>query len=79
MTQIYHAQAAYHGQTKHWARNLDELKLTGPVGLPPHQVELKATPDGFVLAVTFTPAGGKPQTWTIRQDSRLLREDKPPK
>jgi Carbohydrate family 9 binding domain-like len=77
--QIYHAQAAYRGQTKHWAASLDELKLPEPVGLPPHQVELNATADGFVVAVTFTPAGGKPQTWTIRQDSRLLREDKPPK
>ena len=78
LMQIYHAQADYHGRTKRWAASLDELKLAEPVGLPPHQVELKATADGFVAAVTFTPAGSTTQTWTIRQDSRLRQEEKPP-
>jgi hypothetical protein len=75
LMQIYRAQAAYHGRTKHWAASLDELKLPEPIGMPPHQVEWSATADGFVATVTFTPAGGRPQTWTIRQDSRILRED----
>ncbi len=78
LMQIYHAQGDYHGRTKHWATSLDELKLPEPAGWPPHQVEMNATADGFVAAVTFSPAGGTPETWTIRQDSRLRREDKPP-
>ena len=28
-------------------------------------------PAGFEAAITFTPPGGQPETWTIRQDSRI--------
>jgi hypothetical protein len=77
LMQIYQAQAAFHRRTKRWAASLDELKLPEPVGLPQHQISMDATVDGFVATATFTPSGGKPQSWTIQQDSRIRRADRP--
>jgi hypothetical protein len=79
LMQIYQAQAAFHERTKHWAANLDELALRDAAGLPPHQLALRATNDGYVATITFTPPDGNPQTWTIRQDSRIQRESVPPR
>jgi hypothetical protein len=79
LMQIYHAQAAYHERTRRWAGRLDELALPEWEGMSPRPVNLRATDDGFVAAITFTPMGGARQTWTVRQDSRIRREDEPPR
>ena len=28
---------------------------------------------GYEVAITFSPLGGKPETWTIQQDSRIQK------
>jgi hypothetical protein len=75
LMQIYHAQVAFEKLSHRWAASLDELKLPDVAGLPPHRSELHATADGYVATMTFTPPGGKPETWTVRQDSRIRREE----
>ena len=67
--QIYQAQRAFRDKNKKWAAKVDELALPEEAGLPQHTMDLRATSDGYEASITFTPAGGKPQTWTIRQDS----------
>ena len=37
--------------------------------LPQHTTSLRLTPDGYEAAITFNSPGGKPESWTIRQDS----------
>jgi hypothetical protein len=71
LMQIYRAQRAFHDKTKRWAAKLDDLMLPQSAGLPQHSASLRLTPDGYEAAIRFTPPGGKPQTWTIRQDSRI--------
>jgi hypothetical protein len=71
LMQVYSAQRSFHDRTKRWAAKLDELGLLDPAGLPPHTASLRLTREGYEAAITFTPPGGKPQTWTIRQDSRI--------
>jgi predicted metalloprotease with PDZ domain len=77
LMQVYHAQTAFHKQTKRWATSLDELKLPEPLGVPSHRVELRTTPDGYVAALTLTSPGGPPQIWTVQQDSRIRQEPPP--
>jgi Carbohydrate family 9 binding domain-like len=77
LMQVYHAQFAFHQRTKHWAETLDELKLPKPVGIPPHQVKLNTTPDGYIATLTLTAPGGPPRTWTVQQDSRIRQEPPP--
>jgi hypothetical protein len=71
LMQIYHAQAAFHGKNKRWAAKLEELELPDLIGMPAHTTSLEATPDGYEAAITFTPAGGKSETLSIHQDSRI--------
>jgi hypothetical protein len=77
LMQVYHAQAAYRKAAKRWATSLDELKLPAAAEAAPQPLTLRATPDAFVAAMTFTPPGGAPQTWTVEQDSRIRREAPP--
>ena len=69
--QIYHAQRTFHEKNKRWAAKLEDLMLPDSAGLPQHTTSLRPTADGYEAAITFTPPGGMPQTWTIRQDSRI--------
>jgi predicted metalloprotease with PDZ domain len=73
LMQIYHAQADYMKRANRWAASLDELKLPDATGMPPHRAALETTADGYVATITVMPAGGEPQTWTVRQDSALRR------
>jgi predicted metalloprotease with PDZ domain len=77
LMQIYNAQTAFHKRTKRWATTLDELKLPDLAGMPAHQISLRPSADGYLASITFTPAGGKGQTWTIQHDSRIRRADQP--
>jgi hypothetical protein len=74
LMQVYYAQKAFHETSKRWAASLVELKLLAAAVLPDHNVSLRLTPEGYEASITFTPPGGKPQTWFIRQDSRIWRE-----
>jgi hypothetical protein len=71
LMQIYRAEAAFHGENNRWAAKLEELELPDVTVLPEHTTIFRPNSDGYEAAITFTPAGGKPQTWTIRQDSRI--------
>ena len=71
LMQIYQAQRAFRDKNKKWAEKVEDLALPEVSGLPTHTTDLRATSDGYEASITFTPAGGKPQTWTIRQDSRI--------
>jgi hypothetical protein len=70
---IYHAHRAFHEKNKRWAAKIEDLTLPDSAGLPQHTTSLRPTADGFEAAITFTPAGGTQQTWSIRQDSRISR------
>ncbi len=71
LMQIYYAQKPFHDKNKRWATKIEELMLPDSSGLPQHTTTLRPTADGYEAAITFTPAGGTPKTWTIRQDSRI--------
>ncbi|WP_156512782.1 sugar-binding protein [Planctomyces sp. SH-PL62] len=72
LMQVYHAQGAYRRNNGRYADRLDPLDLpAAPAGVP--DVALAGTPEGYEAAITFTPEGGAPQTWTVRQDSRIAR------
>ncbi len=43
--QIYHAQKTYFEKNKHWAANIDDLKLADMPGLPEHTTSLKLVPE----------------------------------
>ena len=73
---IYHAQKAYHRAHQAWATKLEDLGLARPPALPGvGPVELHATAGGFEAELTQTFGSGvPPQTWTVRQDSRLAKK-----
>jgi hypothetical protein len=71
LMQVYSAQRTFHDKNRRWAAKLEELGLPDPAGLPRHTSSLRLTRDGYEAAIAFTPPGGKAQTWTIRQDSRI--------
>ncbi len=71
LMQIYLAQKAFFGKTVHWATTLDELKMPAARTLPEHTTTIELLPDGYEAAITFARPGSKPETWTIRQDSRI--------
>ncbi len=74
LIEVYHAQKKYHDKAKRWADKVSELDLPAcPTGSPELPITLRSTPEGYEAAITFTPDGGSPQTWTVRQDSRLVR------
>jgi predicted metalloprotease with PDZ domain len=71
LMQIYHAERAYFTQNKRWTASLVDLKLADFSGLPEHTTRLQLTPEGFEAAISVSRPGGKPETWTVHQDSRL--------
>ncbi len=68
LMEIYRAQRAYHEKHNRWAESLTDLGLAA---MPEYPVTFKPSPGGYEAAVIFTPAGGKAEIWTIRQDSRI--------
>jgi len=74
LMQVYYAQKAFHETNKRWAASLDDLKLPAAHGLPDHTPSLRPTQEGYEASIKFAPPGGKRQTWTIRQDSRIRHE-----
>jgi Carbohydrate family 9 binding domain-like len=68
---VYYAQKDFFKQNNRWAVTLDDLKLPNVPGLPEHTTKLTPVPEGYEAAITFRPPGGKPETWTIQQDSRI--------
>ncbi|WP_165251298.1 M61 family metallopeptidase [Paludisphaera soli] len=73
LMQVYHAQNAYKRNNGAWSDRLDPLDLpASPAGVP--AATLTRTDDGYEAAIAFTPEDGEPQTWTVRQDSRLRRK-----
>jgi hypothetical protein len=79
LMKIYHAQRAYQKANKSWAATLEDLGLAGdppPIGL--EAPTLRPTAEGFEAEITLRPREGHPrQTWTVRQDSRLVRKTQP--
>lgn len=73
LMKIYYAQKAFREKNHRWAASLDELKLADFVRLLKDNPSLRLTSDGYEAAITSAPPGAKPQTWTIRQDSRIVR------
>lgn len=74
LIEVYHAQKRFHDKYKRWADRISALDLPAwPAGSPEPAITIRATPDGFEAAITFTPEGGTRQTWIIRQDSRIVR------
>jgi predicted metalloprotease with PDZ domain len=71
LMQVYYAQRDFFKQNKRWAATLEDLKLADAPGLPEHTTNLTLVPAGFVAAITFSSSGGKPETWTVAQDSRI--------
>jgi hypothetical protein len=74
LMQVYYAQKAFHDKTNRWAASLEELNLPAAPALPKHAASVRPTADGYEASITFTPRGGKPQTWKVRQDSQISRE-----
>ena len=79
LIQIYTAQHQFNGKNKKWATTEKELNLPEPASpLPNHTLDLKSVGKGFEAAITFK-SDGKPRTLTIREDSRLLDSNLPPR
>jgi hypothetical protein len=76
LIQIYHAQRSFHDKNKRWADRIQALDLPPvPAGFPEHEETIRPTPEGFEVAIIFSPDGTGKQTWTIRQDSRLVKKE----
>jgi hypothetical protein len=73
---IYEAQKAYQSKHKAWAPSLAaldlaDLRLPGGTESP----SLRLDDRGFEASIPGLDAGGKPVTWTVRQDSRIARRE----
>jgi len=73
LMQIYYAQKAFFEKNKHWTGSLGDLKLPDAPGLQQHTTRLQLTPEGYEAAISVSPPAGRPATWTIRQDSRIVQ------
>jgi hypothetical protein len=71
LMRVYHAQKAYFDQNKRWAATLRELELADSPATANYTTTLSLSPGGYLAAITFNLAGGKPMTMTIGQDSRI--------
>jgi Carbohydrate family 9 binding domain-like len=79
LMQVYRAQKAFFAKHDRWATTLDELKLVNAPGLPEDTTKLTVVPGGYEAAITFSSPNGKPEIWTIREDSRIqLRQANSP-
>jgi predicted metalloprotease with PDZ domain len=73
LMQIYHAQKQFFQQHSRWTASLDDLKLPDMPGLPRQTTRLQLTPEGYEAVITSSPTGGKSESWSIQQDSRIQR------
>jgi hypothetical protein len=76
LMEIYQAQKAHRQANKTWAASLEALGQANEPPPPGARVPtLRMTPEGFEAELKLVPLGVRPgQTWTVRQDSRLVRE-----
>lgn len=74
---IYYGQRDFLVQNKRWAKSLEELGLdyTGNTGLAGDPV-IEITSDGYLAHIIATLPGGKTQKMSIRQDARVIVDDK---
>jgi hypothetical protein len=70
---VYHAQKDYQKKHGRWAETADVLGLDAAGGSSVQTLRIRPTPDGFEAAITVQNAGGRAETWSIRQDSRFVR------
>lgn len=74
---VYYAQREYQGKNKKPAASIQELGMTldlpATIDGPPR---ITLTPDGWLASVSLKPPGSEPETWTIRQDSRIGRAER---
>ncbi len=79
LMRIYNSEKNYQKAHKKWASTLKDLGLAGaPLSLGLGAPILRETPDGFEAEITLPALGDHPQeTWTVRQDSRLLKKPGP--
>ena len=69
LMRIYHAQKAYHAKTGKWAETLAELGLAHD-----GDAAIRLIDKGYQAELTLKAKDGRPaQTWTVREDSRLLK------
>jgi Carbohydrate family 9 binding domain-like len=74
LMKIYHAQRDYSKRHKTWATTLEALGLSYDPKLPDTEETLRGTPEGYEVEIIRSSRDGTPpETWSIRQDSRLIR------
>jgi predicted metalloprotease with PDZ domain len=71
LMQIYQAEKMFFEKNDRWTGSITDLKLADLPGLPEHTTRLELTREGFEAAISTRRRGKRPETWTIRQDSRL--------
>ncbi len=69
LMRIYYAQKAYFQKNRRWADSIASLGVEPIAGVP--AARLESRPDGYLASITFTPGGGKTQTFTIDKESRI--------
>jgi hypothetical protein len=73
---IYRAEKVFEKTNNRWASSLDELGLKDlPMGGLADLPAVSLTTDGYLATATALLPGGKKETWFIRQDSRIWREE----
>jgi hypothetical protein len=77
LMQVYRAEKVFFDHNKRWATAIDQLKLSEMPTLPGHTTKIELVPGGYQAAITFSRPGGKTETWTIRQDSKIQSSDSP--
>ena len=71
---VYQAQKQFHEKNHRWADKVGDLDLTGAPSRYDASISIKSLVDGFEAAISFKPDCGAEQTWSILQDSRLVRK-----
>jgi hypothetical protein len=72
LMEIYHHQKSYFQKHQRWAASLDELALSGEL---PGSPALTVTEQGFEAVAQLRAGDGRRETWSVRQDSLLVRKE----
>jgi hypothetical protein len=71
----YHAENRFHKRHNRWAGATDSLDLIPPSPcFPAHELQISSTVDTFEADITFQPRNAGEETWSIRDDSRIVRK-----
>jgi predicted metalloprotease with PDZ domain len=73
LMEVYYAQKRFFDTKKRWSTSLDELGLAQTSSSSDLKTAICLTADGYEAAITFTSPTGRPETWTVRQDSLIQR------